>query len=186
MSKPLTIAAIVAGCQRGQRHYQRELVDRFSPQLLTIARRYVPDHGYAQDVLQDSLVKILTRIDQYTGKGSFEGWMARLVVNTALHRLDRSWVRRELPSEFLEEDHRTVEPYVIEHLATQDILDCVARLPEGYRHVFNLYAIEGYSHKEVAELLDMREVTCRSYYARARKLLRGILSHQKIGIRYAE
>lgn len=181
----MTTATIIEGCKRGQRRFQRALVDRYSPKLFAIALRYVPDHGYAQDVVQDSLVKILTRIEQYRGEGSFEGWMSRVVVNTALHRLDRSWTRREISSQFLHCES-SVEPFVVEDLAMQDLMACVARLPEGYRHVFNLYAVEGYSHREVAEMLSLKEVTCRSHYARARKMLRAILSTQKIGLSHAE
>lgn len=181
----MTIATIIEGCRRGQRVFQKELVDRFGPQLFTIALRYVPDHAHAQDVLQDSLVKILTRIDQFKGTGSFEGWMSRVVVSTALNRLDRKWMRREVSREMMDYD-TSVEPYVIDQLATEDIMRCVARLPEGFRHVFNLYAIEGYRHREIAQILGMTEVTSRSYYSRARKMLQVILSNKKIGLRHAE
>lgn len=185
MSRPMTTATIIEGCRLGQREFQKELVDRFGPQLFTIALRYVPDHAHAQDVLQDSFLKILTRIDQFKGTGSFEGWMSRVVVSTALNRLDRKWMRREVSREILAHD-RTVEPYVIDQLATEDIMRCVARLPEGFRHVFNLYAVEGYRHREIAQVLGMTESTSRSYYSRARKMLQVILSQQKIGLRHAE
>lgn len=181
----MTTATIVEGCRLGQRVYQKELVDRFGPQLFTIALRYVPDHAHAQDVLQDSFIKILTRIDQFKGTGSFEGWMSRVVVSTALNRLDRKWMRREVSREMMDHD-TSVEPYVIDQLATEDIMRCVARLPEGFRHVFNLYAIEGYRHREIAQMLGMTEVTSRSYYSRSRKMLQTILSKQKIGLRHAE
>lgn len=181
----MTTATIIDGCRLGQRVYQKELVDRFGPQLFTIALRYVPDHAHAQDVLQDSFIKILTRIDQFKGTGSFEGWMSRVVVSTALNRLDRKWMRREVSREMMDYD-TSVEPYVIDQLATEDIMRCVARLPEGFRHVFNLYAIEGYRHREIAQMLGMTEVTSRSYYSRARKMLQTILSKQKIGLRHAE
>ena len=185
MTRPVTIAAIIDGCRNGQRVYQKELVDRFGPQLFTIALRYVPDHAHAQDVLQDSFVKILTRIDQFKGDGSFEGWMSRVVVTTALNRLDRKWMRREVSREMLDHD-TSVEPYVIDQLATEDIMRCVTRLPEGFRHVFNLYAIEGYRHREIGKMLGMTEVTSRSYYSRARKMLQALLSKHKIGLRHAE
>ena len=185
MKRALTTAAIIEGCRLGQRVSQKALVDRYGPRLFTIALRYVPDHAHAQDVLQDSFVKILTRIDQYNGSGSFEGWMSRVVISTALHRLDRKWMRREVSRELLDHDRR-VEPFVLEQLATEDILRCVGQLPDGFRHVFNLYAIEGYRHREIARMLGMTEVTSRSYYSRARKMLRAILSHQKIGLRHAE
>lgn len=181
----MTIATLIEGCRRGQRSFQKELVDRFGPQLFTIALRYVPDHAHAQDVMQDSFVKILTRIDQFKGTGSFEGWMSRVVVSTALNRLDRKWMRREVSTEALYLD-KVVEPYVIDQLATEDIMRYIASLPEGYRHVFNLYAIEGYRHREIAQMLRITEVTSRSYYSRARKMLQAILLNPKTGLRHAE
>ncbi len=185
MSRHMTVATIIEGCRRGQRSFQRELVDRFSPQLFTVALRYVPDHAHAQDVLQDSLVKILTRIEQYKGGGSFEGWMYQVVIRTALNRLDRKWMRREISKESSHLDS-SVEPYVLDRLATEDIMACVGELPEGYRHVFNLYAIEGYRHREIAQMMGISEGTSRSHYARARQMLRAILSSPKFGLRYAK
>ncbi len=183
-SQDLTTAAIVEGCRRGDRLYQKALVDRFSPQLFAVALRYVPDRGYAKDVLQDSLIKIFTRIDQFKGTGSFEGWMTRLLINTALSRLDRNWVKQECSGEALAVSH-PVSPCIVDQLATEDIMACIASLPEGYRQVFNLYGVEGFSHREVAGMLGMKEVTCRSYYSRARRMLQALLAHHKIDLRYA-
>ncbi|MEM9259672.1 MAG: sigma-70 family RNA polymerase sigma factor, partial [Bacteroidota bacterium] len=90
----MTINTIIEGCRRKKPRCQRELVVQFSPVLLTVARRYAPDNAMAQDILQDSLVRILERIDQYAGTGSFEGWMRRVVISTALKQLDRKWMRR--------------------------------------------------------------------------------------------
>jgi RNA polymerase sigma-70 factor (ECF subfamily) len=181
----MTVATIIEGCRRGQRNVQKELVDRFGPQLFSIAMRYVPDYAHAQDVLQDSLIKILTRIEQYKGTGSFEGWMSQIVVSTALNRLDRKWMRREVCKESMDLDS-SVGPYVLDQLATEDIMRCIAQLSDGYRHVFNLYAIEGYRHREIAQMMGITEATSRSYYSRARKQLQVILSSKKTGLRYAK
>jgi len=185
MSAPMTIATIIEGCRRKDRRFQRELVNRFSPQLYTVALRYMPDKAHAQDVLQDSLVKIITRIDQYKSVGSFKGWMYRIVISTALNRLDRKWMRREVCIEH-PTGNASVEPYVIDQLATEDIMACIAELPEGYRHVFNLFAIEGYRHREIAQMMNISEATSRTHYARARRMLREILSSPKFGLRYAK
>jgi RNA polymerase sigma-70 factor (ECF subfamily) len=185
MSALMTTTTIVEGCRRGERRFQRELVNRFSPQLHTVALRYLPDNAHAQDVLQDSLVKILTRIEQYTGGGSFEGWMYQIVIRTALNRLDRKWMRREVSTEAVSLDS-AVEPYVYDHLAAEDIMTCVADLPDGYRQVFNLYAIEGYRHREIAQMMGISEVNSRTKYARARQLLQAILSSPKFGLRHAK
>lgn len=181
----MTLTTLIEGCRRGQRHVQQELVERYGPRLFAVALRYVPDHAHAQDVLQDSFVKILTRIEQYRGTGSFEGWMHQIVVSTALSRLDRKWMRREVCRESQELDS-SIEPYVFQHLAKEEILRCVQQLPEGYRHVFNLYAVEGYRHREIAQLVGITEATSRSYYARARAMLRDELSKHQIGLRHAE
>ncbi|MEL7160614.1 MAG: sigma-70 family RNA polymerase sigma factor [Bacteroidota bacterium] len=186
MSRPkMTLSTLIEGCRRGQRHIQKELVDRYGPRLFSVALRYVPDHAHAQDVLQDSFVKIFTRIEQYQGTGSFEGWMHQIVVSTALSRLDRKWMRREVSRESTELDS-PIEPYILQQLATEEIMRCVMQLPEGYRQVFNLYAVEGYRHREIAQLLGITTATSRSYYARARAQLRDILLNNKIGLRHAE
>lgn len=185
MKSPVTIATLIEGCRRGDRRFQRELVDRFSPRLYAIARRYLPDEAHAQDVLQDSLVKILTRIEQYQGSGSFEGWMRQVVVGTALNRLDRKWMRREVCKETVYLDG-SVDPFVLDDLSTQDIMACVRELPEGYRHVFNLYAIEGYRHREIAQMMGISEATSRTHYARARALLRSVLTSPKFGLRHVK
>lgn len=185
MSAPMTITTIIEGCRRGDRRFQRELVDRFSPRLHAIALRYMPDAAHAQDVLQDSLIKILTRIEQFKGAGSFEGWMRQVVVSTALSRLDRKWMRREVCKETTYLD-ASVPARALDNLSTEDIMACVRELPEGYRQVFNLYAVEGYRHREVAQMMGITEATSRTHYARARALLRNILTSPKFGLRHAE
>lgn len=139
----------------------------------------------AQDILQDSLVRILERIDQFAGVGSFEGWMRRVVINTALNQLDRKWIRREI-SVSDQQDNRTVAPVALDALAAEDILACVLSLPDGYRQVFNLYAVEGYNHREIAQMLGCSEGNSRSQYTRARQALQTILAKRKIVVRHAE
>lgn len=181
----MTVATIITGCKQGRRECQRELVVRFSPQLLTVARRYASDHSTAQDVLQDSLVKIIQRIDQYAGTGSFEGWMRRIVISTALKRLDRKWIKREIPGlDALPEESK--QPVIFDHLAAEEIMNCLAQLPDGYRQIFSLYAIEGYKHREIAQMMGINESSSRSQYTRAKKQLQSILIEQKIVIRYAK
>lgn len=185
MKAPMTTATIIEGCRRGERRFQRELVDRFSPRLYAIALRYMPDAAHAKDVLQDSLVKIFTRIEQYKGTGSFEGWMRQVLISTALSKLDRKWMRREVCTETMYLDS-SVAPRALDHLSADDILACVSQLPEGYRQVFNLYAIEGYRHREVAQMMGITEATSRTHYARARALLREVLTSPKFGLRHAK
>ncbi|MEM1357755.1 MAG: sigma-70 family RNA polymerase sigma factor [Bacteroidota bacterium] len=181
----MTINTIIEGCRRKKPRCQRELVVRFSPGLLTVARRYAPDNAMAQDILQDSLVRILERIEQYAGTGSFEGWMRRVVISTALKQLDRKWMRREI-SVSDQKDNRSVAPVALDALAVEDILACVLELPDGYRQVFNLYAVEGYAHREIAQMIGCSESNSRSQYTRARQALQTILAQRKIVVRHAE
>lgn len=181
----MTITTIIEGCRRGRAECQRELVLRYSGQLLAVARRYAPDNATAQDVLQDSFVRILQKIDQYAGTGSFEGWMRRVVISIALKRLDRKWVRREV-SMGEQYDNRQVAPVALNRLATEDIMACVASLPDGYRQVFNLYAIEGYNHREIGQMMGFSESTSRSQYTRARQSLQALLTDRKIALSHAE
>lgn len=139
----------------------------------------------AQDILQDSLVRILDRIDQYAGTGSFEGWMRRVVISTALKQLDRKWMRREISASD-RQDNRTVAPVALDALAAEDILACVLSLPDGYRQVFNLYAVEGYTHREIAQMIGCSESNSRSQYTRARHALQTILAKRKIVVRHVE
>jgi RNA polymerase sigma-70 factor (ECF subfamily) len=152
---------------------------------MAVARRYAPNNATAKDVLQDSLVRILQKIDQYAGTGSFEGWMRRVVVSVALKQLDRKWVRREV-SVGEQRDNQSVAPVALDQLATEDIMHCISRLPDGYRQVFNLYAIEGYNHREIAQMIGVSESTSRSQYNRARKSLQTILTDRKIALKHAE
>ncbi len=181
----MTLTTIIEGCRRGRPEHQRELVLRYSGQLLSVARRYAPDNATAQDVLQDSFVRILQKIDQYAGTGSFEGWMRRVVISVALKRLDRKWVRREVSTEEHPDD-RSVAPVALHRLATEDIMACVASLPDGYRQVFNLYAIEGYNHREISQMMGFSESTSRSQYTRARQSLQLLLTDRKITLSHAE
>lgn len=152
---------------------------------MAVARRYAPNNATAKDVLQDSLVRILQKIDQYAGTGSFEGWMRRVVVSVALKQLDRKWVRREV-SVAEQRDNQSVAPVALDQLATEDIMRCIDGLPDGYRQVFNLYAIEGYNHREIAQMIGVSESTSRSQYNRARKTLQTILTDRKIALKHAK
>lgn len=185
MQPPMTISTIIAGCQRNKRHCQRALVDRFSPMLFTVARRYAPDQSVAKDILQDSLITIFQRIDQFQATGSFEGWMRRIVINTALKRLDRKWVRREVHDQTILPEEST-DPSIYDQLATEEIMCCIQQLPDGFRQIFSLYAIEGFKHREIAQMMGINESTSRSQYRRAKLQLQQLLLDKKIGLRYVK
>lgn len=136
------------------------------------------DRVTAKDVLQEALIRILKAIPQYRQSGSFEGWMKKIVINTALSYFDKSCFKKETSREPALLPQSTVAPEVYQQLAVEELMHIINQLPEHYRMVFNLVAIEGYSHREVAQLLNIQESTSRSHLARARKQLLQLLNCQ--------
>jgi RNA polymerase sigma-70 factor (ECF subfamily) len=143
-----------------------------APTMMSVCRRYVCSSDVARDLLHDGFVKLFTRIGTYAGNGSFAGWMRRVFVTTALMYLRQRDVLRysvDLAATDCAEDEPDVS--LFEHLSTDDLLACIDRLPDVCRTVFNMHAIEGYTHVEVAQMLGMNENTVRARYAKARQLL---------------
>ena len=139
--------------------------------MLAVCLRYVNDMETARDLLQDGFVRVFTNINSYTGSGSFEGWLRKIFVNGALEYLRKSDVLRE--STDLENSADLVQPdsSAIENLSAAELMKVIQELPAGFRTVFNMFAIEGYSHKEISEILGITESTSRSQFTRARQLL---------------
>ena len=167
--------ALLAACRRGESAAQHRLYQKLSYLLMGVCLRYCPNRAEAEDALQNTFVKIFTRLDQFRGQGPFEGWARRIAVTTSLHALEQHRLRHPGPnSDALEEqaaDLPTAEPSALDQLAADDLLALLATLPPGYRAVLNLYAVEGYSHQEIAELLGIAEGTSKSQLARARRYL---------------
>ena len=163
---------IIEGCQKGQRSFQKLLYDRYSPVLMGICIRYSHSTDEAQDILQDSFVKILKQIVKFEHKGSFEGWMKRIVVNTAItnYRKNLKHYNQGELDDYSSQFHST-SMYETD-FTHEELLNIIKELPEGYRMVFNLYAIEGYKHKEIGELLGIDVATSKSQYSRAKKAIR--------------
>ncbi|MEM9835129.1 MAG: RNA polymerase sigma factor [Bacteroidota bacterium] len=172
----MTEAEIIQGCRTGNRKAQKALYDRYSPKMLGVIRRYVSRLDEAEDLLIEGLFKAMDKIDSYNGKGSFEGWIRRIVVNEALMYLRKNHALKQAsdlgdinPSYFSQ------RPKASDELAAQDILDLLDQLPTGYRTVFNLYVIEGYKHREIAELLEVSINTSKSQLILAKQRLRQLL-----------
>jgi len=138
----------------------------------------------AEDILQDAFVRIFNHLNQFEGKGSLEGWMRRVVVNTALKYVDRKPFSRELLGSVEPPEEESVTlPEVFHQLQEEELLQLISQLPDGYRIVFNMYAIEGYSHAEIAELLGIQESTSRSQLVKARKMLQAqVTGVQKVAV----
>jgi RNA polymerase sigma factor (sigma-70 family) len=170
-------AELIKGCIRRERSAQKRLYEAFSSKMYTLCCRYVKDSMEAEDVLVTAFTKILDRIDQYKGEGSFEGWIRRVVVNEALTYLRRNrsmYVETELEAADRDPDYQQIS----DHLEAEDLMNMIQELPSGYRIVFNLYAIDGYSHKEIAEQLNISENTSKSQLSRARVFLQKLLAER--------
>ena len=151
--------------------------------LMSVCRRYARDDAMAQDVLQETLIRIFENIDRYEPKGSFEAWMRRIAVRRSLQWLEKGSFQHELqPVDMHEENFE--EPAIYSQMGAEEIMVLLKELPEGFRTVFNLYVVEGYSHQEIATLLDITESTSRSQLMRARKLLQEKIIHLKKTSRY--
>lgn len=165
----MNINEIIKGCQRYDKKAQFELVKRFSGKLKSTCKLYVSDEASAQDVLQESFMIIFSKIESYKNLGSFEGWMRTITLRCAL-----AWVKKhKLYRRAFEEIERPLisSPRVYNDLCTDDIMSLIKSLPEAYKIVFSLAVIEGCSHAEISEQLEIKEATSRSHLLRARKLL---------------
>ena len=165
---------LIAACRQENRAAQKLLYERYSPKMFGVCLRYVRNREDAEDVLVSGFFKVLTNIHAFRGAGSFEGWIRRIVVNEALMFLRKKHNFRmtvevsniELKSEVRVEDE----------LAAQDILNLLEKLPTGYRTIFNLYVVEGYKHREIAELLGISINTSKSQLILAKKRMRDLLN----------
>jgi RNA polymerase sigma factor (sigma-70 family) len=167
---------LIKGCLRRDANAQRELYDTFSSKMYSICYRYVKGSMEAEDILVTSFMKVFDKISQFKSEGSFEGWIRRIVVNEALTYLRRNrsmYLETELEQADREPDYNMLS----DHLEAEDLLNMIKELPTGYRIVFNLYAIDGYSHKEIADQLGISENTSKSQLSRARTYLQKMLAN---------
>ncbi len=162
-------AQLVKACQQGNAKAQRRLYERYASKMLSICRRYLADDMEAEDVMVEGFVKIFDKIGEFRSEGSFEGWMKRLMVNEALMALRKKKAEGFAIGIDLAEGE--VYDGMGSKLEAEDLMSMIAALPQGFRTVFNLYAIEGYNHAEIAELLGISEGTSKSQLSRARVVL---------------
>jgi len=163
------------GCVKGDVKYQQMLYNMFSSKMFSVCLRYANDYNSAQDLLQEGFVKVFRNIDRFRGDGSFEGWVRRIFVNTAIEHY-RKQVKLYAIHDSEARGYEYYEENALETLKQQDILKIIQKLSDGYRTVFNLYVIEGFSHKEIGELMGISEGTSKSQLARARYLLQKMIT----------
>lgn len=167
----MTEAQLIRDCKEGKKKSQYQLVKRYSGMLLSVCMRYCRDKSSAHDALQETLIRIFKYIDQYQETGSFEAWMRTIAARCSLQWIDRSYFKKEVNPEELPEKH-SIEPEIYAKLEVEELMNLITSLPPGFRTVLNLYEIEGFSHKEIAELLSISESTSRSQLTRAKSILK--------------
>ncbi len=163
---------IIKACIKGESWAQKAIFDQYAPAMLSVCVRYVSDYETARDLLQDGFVRLFSKIETFSGTGAFGGWARRIFVTTALEHLRRNDALKNADS--IDDFHNHFENNdvnVIDKISADDLMQCIAELPEGYRAVFNMFAIEGYAHAEIADMLGINEITSRTQYMRARKML---------------
>lgn len=178
----MTEYELIEGCTRQDARCQRMLFDRYAGKMMGVCLRYANDAMEAEDMLQDAFIKVFQYMGQFKFEGAFEGWIRRIVVNTAIRHLEK----KKLHFKDIDDnsyDAPQIAPQAYTHLGEDDLMKLINQLPEGYRMVFNLNAIEGYSHEEIAVMLNIQPGTSRSQLVKARKMLQyQIVQLQKIAV----
>lgn len=160
---------LIRGCMEGDRRMQKLLYDQFSSKMYAVCLRYMGNSDDAQDILQEGFIKVFRNLEKFRGDGSFEGWMRRIFVNTAIEQ-----IRKRKTDLSLTEKEEVIELKAVsalDNINEKDLLQIVSELSPGYRTVFNMYVVEGFNHKEISEALGISEGTSKSQLARARMIL---------------
>lgn len=164
---------LITACVQGKSWARKEIYETYAPTMMSLCIRYVGNRETARDLLQDGFIKVFTHVDTYSYKGSFGGWIHRIFVTTALEYLRKADALK-LAADVTEYSHqlKDVEVSVLDRLSADELMNCVKALPPGYRTVFNMYAIEGYSHQEIADVLGISVTTSKTQFLRARNALK--------------
>jgi RNA polymerase sigma factor (sigma-70 family) len=180
----LTDEELIRGCIREDATCQREVFNRYASRMLGVCHRYARTSADAEDILQDAFIKVFNKIHQFKFEGSFEGWIRRIIVNTALKKYSlRRYEKEVVGYEVKDKDEGGMEPSAYAHLTQKEILELINNLPDGYRLIFNLYVVEGFQHEEIAEMLGIQPGTSRSQLVKARTMLqKQITELQKIAV----
>lgn len=169
--KNLTEQQTIALCKEGNRAAQKVLYESLAPKMFAICLRYMGERDLAEDTLQEGFITLFSKLEAYSGDGSFEGWARKIFVNTALMSLRKNDVLKQSEEIDSAWSVSSEETTAIQNITYKELMKMIAGLPPGFRTVFNMYVIEGYSHKEISEALGISEVTSRSQLQRARVML---------------
>ena len=161
---------LIEGCKRNDRRMQEALYQRFAPKMYGVCLRYAGNAEEAEDIIQEGFIKVFKKMDSFRSEGSFEGWIRRIFVNTAIEHFRR----KNYLQPVTEKEENTLEGKylsVLDSLAEKDVIALIQQLSPGYRTVFNMYVIEGYTHREIADALGISEGTSKSQLSRAKSVL---------------
>jgi RNA polymerase sigma factor (sigma-70 family) len=161
---------LIEGCKRNDRRMQEALYQRFAPKMYGVCLRYAGNAEEAQDIVQEGFIKVFKKLDSFRGEGSFEGWVRRIFVNTAIEHFRR----KNYLQPVTEKEENTIDGKylsILDSLAEKDVIALIQDLSPGYRTVFNMYVIEGYTHREIADALGISEGTSKSQLSRAKSVL---------------
>jgi RNA polymerase sigma-70 factor (ECF subfamily) len=176
----MTEELMLAGSIKNNAAAQEALYNRFSPRMLGVCYRFAKNREDAEDMLQEGFIKIFTQLHQYRNEGALEGWIRRIVVHTCINILKKNKKFNESVDIIHANGIHIREDIIPSIMQAKQVVECIRALPLGYRTVLNLYAIEGFSHKEIGQLLDIEESTSRSQYTRAKAMLEDILIKKNI------
>jgi len=176
----LTEHDLVKGCQQGDRNCQKQVFEKWHRKMLAVCQRYINNNFEAEDILMQAMMKVFTEINKFSGLGSFEGWMRRIVVNEALMAVRKQKIVFESVNQEDVENSEGFDPGSLQ-VDAEYLFELLQSLPTGFRTVFNLYAIEGYDHKEIASMLGISEGTSKSQLSRARQMLADKLTKMNTG-----
>jgi RNA polymerase sigma-70 factor (ECF subfamily) len=175
---------MIDACMQGESWARKKVYEQYAPAMMSLCMRYVGDTETARDLLQDGFIKVFTQIHTYAFQGAFGGWVRRIFVTTSLEYLRKAdALRSAVDITDYNEQLQDVDVSVLDRLSEEDLLDCIRKLPTGYRTVFNMYALEGYSHKEIAESLGISVTTSKTQFLRARtalqKSVKSLINYRK-------
>jgi RNA polymerase sigma factor (sigma-70 family) len=176
----MTEEAMIKGCISNDSAAQQEMYSRFSPKMLSVCYRYAKSREDAEDMLQEGFIKVFMQIKQFQHKGALEGWVRKIVVHTCINNLKKNRKFSDSVDIIHANSIPLREDAIPSILQAKQVVECIRMLPLGYRTVLNLFAIEGYSHKEIGHMLEIEESTSRSQYTRAKAMLEDILVRKKI------
>jgi len=176
----MTEQAIIAGCLHNDPTAQRELYNRYSPKMLSVCYRFAQNREDAEDMLQEGFIKVFTQMHTFQNKGAFEGWIRRIIVHTCINFLKKYKKFNESMDLAYATNLQAKDETVPSMMQGKQVVECIRILPLGYKTVLNLYAIEGFSHREIGLMLDIEESTSRSQYTRAKAMLENLLIKKRI------